>query len=185
MAGGGALGEGGGRSPVFLGGDPLNSGGEGAPRREEEGGGRGGGAAGAARARTRGRSPYGSERLREGSGGNAPACAPPRLRIASGSWGRGGGVGDPDGGGGDSAHAPAPQGGVAGGWGGGGHLLSRRGVRGCVGPPLPLPPFPLCSAVFVAGFRGVPAPVASGGVSRVKGTKRFGEKNGGFTCIDP
>lgn len=90
MAGGGALGEGGGRSPVFLGGDPLNSGGEGAPRREEEGGGRGGGAAVAARARTRGRSPYGSERLREGSGGNAPACAPPRLRIASGSWGRGG-----------------------------------------------------------------------------------------------
>lgn len=48
MAGGGALGEGGGRSPVFLGGDPLNSGGEGAPRREEEGGGagRGGGGGG-------------------------------------------------------------------------------------------------------------------------------------------
>lgn len=151
MAGGGALGEGGGRSPVFLGGDPLSSGGEGAPRREEEGGGRGGGAAVAARARTRGRSPYGSERLREGSGGNAPACAPPRLRIASGSWGRGGVSVTRMEVGGDSAHAPAPQGGVAGGWGGR-PSPQPPGCEGLCGTPPPPAPLPPVLRGFCGGF---------------------------------
>lgn len=86
MAGGG--GEAGGAHRL-LGGDPL-----GADEESPRGG----------RRRERALAAVRSERLREGSGGNAPARAPPapRLRIA---WGSGGRVGDPDGGG-DSAHAP-------------------------------------------------------------------------------